>query len=319
MTTAVEFDFSTKQERTIPVEDVAASCSDGKYCWIDLDATTDYEGAESLLRNLGLDGRAVEDALALDECQFAIYDNCLHLDVAVAWFEHGKLVISHVDALIGRRVFVTIRRGPVEFIQQIHRTYRRDFLEFARTPSFLLYEFWDHLIDSYRKADRRMAIQVREVQDQVFQDVDDAIFNHVAETSRDLLALRKTILEAREVLGELTVRRCAYVSETTLPALEQMIGTVDRVADDLAVEREMLSETLHLYMGVVSHRTNRVLSRLTALSMIFLPLTFLCGIYGMNFDEFPELHWKLGYPMFWGISALIVTGLLVAMRIKKWL
>ena len=70
---------------------------------------------------------------------------------------------------------------------------------------------------------------------------------------------------------------------------------------------------------MVGYRTNRVVNRLTILSLIFLPLTFLCGIYGMNFEFLPEVQWKYGYAYFWGLAVFIVSGLLVLMKIKRWL
>jgi magnesium transporter len=161
--------------------------------------------------------------------------------------------------------------------------------------------------------------RVREVQDHIFGEVDDAVFERVAEIARDLLSLRRIVMESREALGEMTTRRSPFVAESTVPFLEKMVGTLDRVAADLAVEREMLAEILNLYMGIVGHRTNRVLKRLTVISAVFLPLTFLCGVYGMNFEVFPEVRWRFGYPLFWALSLIIVTTSLAVMRAKKWL
>jgi magnesium transporter len=320
MITAVEFDFATKQERTIPVGSVAAACASGKFCWVDADVAADPEGAAAVLRALGVNDRVIGEALAPEhEGGMGVDDDCIHLAVAAGRFEGGRFVTAEVDALVGESFFVTLRRGDVDFLRQVRRTYRQDFAKFAKTPSFLLYEFWDHLIESYRKANRDLGDHVRRVQDHIFGEIDDTVFGQVAEISRDLLALRRIVMESREALGELTTRRSPFVAESTLPFLEKMVGTLERVAVDLAVEREMLAEILNLYMGIVSHRTNRVLNRLTVISMVFLPLTFLCGVYGMNFEVLPEIRWKYGYLFFWVASLAIVTISLVYMKAKKWL
>ena len=99
---------------------------------------------------------------------------------------------------------------------------------------------------------------------------------------------------------------------------EAMVGTLERLGTDLAVEREILAETLTLYLGIVSHRTNQLLHRLTLVSVVFLPLTFLCGVYGMNFDFLPEVHWRYGYAYFWGAVLVIVVGTVLLMRAKRW-
>ena len=116
------------------------------------------------------------------------------------------------------------------------------------------------------------------------------------------------------VLTDLSSRKSAFVSETTQPFLANMVGTVERVLQDVLVDREILSDSLNSYMSMVAHRTNKVMGKLTVVSVIFLPLTFLCGVYGMNFEVLPELKWEWGYAGFWGLAAAIVAGLLLFMR-----
>jgi magnesium transporter len=93
-----------------------------------------------------------------------------------------------------------------------------------------------------------------------------------------------------------------------------MVGSVDHVLGDMLVDREILSESLDLYMSVVSHRTNETMKKLTVVSVVFLPLTFLVGVYGMNFDVLPELKWRFGYLYFWAVAALAVLLILRIVR-----
>jgi magnesium transporter len=100
-----------------------------------------------------------------------------------------------------------------------------------------------------------------------------------------------------------------------------MVGTIERVLQDVLVDRDILSNALNNYMSMVSYQTNKVMNRLTVVSVIFLPLTFLCGIWGMNFDHpdggMPELRWKYGYLIFWSLTAVIAVVLLWLMRRNK--
>jgi magnesium transporter len=82
----------------------------------------------------------------------------------------------------------------------------------------------------------------------------------------------------------------------------------------MLVDRDILSESMNLYMSLVSHRTNQVMKKLTAVSVVFLPLTFLVGVYGMNFEILPELRWRFGYAYFWALVAAVVGGLLLLLR-----
>ncbi len=319
MATAVEFDFETKQERSIPVDAARVSCEQGRYCWIDVDVT-DRAVAETALRELGVNAVAIEEALdSRVDGRHDVYEDCLHIAVTATAFRNGQMTRSHVDVIIGERFLVTLHSGHVEFLDQVRRTYQKDFVKFAKTLSFLLYEIWDHLIESYTKLLRGIEDQVEAVQAEIFGQTDDEIFTRVATVTRELLSFRKIVLTAREVLHELAMRRSPFVSESTQPFLDNMVGKLERLGSDLAVEREILAETLSLYMGIVGHRTNRLISRLTVVSLVFLPLTFLCGVYGMNFDSLPELRWRYGYAYFWGLAALIASGLLVLAKNKRWL
>ncbi len=332
MINAVEFDFTNKAERTIPVDAVCASCESGKFCWIDIDAAADAAGAEAILKSLGINSRAIEEALGPDvDGRHDLYDECLHTAMTAVSFAGGHFKASHVDMIVGEKYLVTLRRGTVEFVEQVRAHYRQDFLKFAQTPSFLLYEYWDHLTDNHKKAVREVEQRVEKLQERIFADADDTIFNDVAELTRNLLEFRKIMSAAREVLYELSTRRSPFVSEATQPYLEKMVGTLERLGADLAVSRETVAEAVNLYMGVTSHRTNRIVNRLTVVSMIFLPLTFLCGVYGMNFNIeqadpggvtrnrlMPELTWEYGYISFWIVAIITSASLLAFMKWRKW-
>jgi magnesium transporter len=235
-----------------------------------------------------------------------------------AFLSNGTLSIAPLHILLNHRSLVTFHRQEVQAITRMQRTYREDFLKFSKSPGFLLYEIADHLIDGYRKALLGFSGAVEEVQMKLFGEVNDEIFKHVSVLTRDILMFHNVLRTSRELLHQLAYRRSPFVSETTQPVLETMAGTLERLGNDLTTERDVLTETLNLYMGMVSHRTNSVLRRLTMISILFLPLTFLTGVYGMNLP-IPEAHWPYVYPVFWAAVILIVSSLLILMKRSRWL
>ena len=275
--------------------------------------------ARALLDGLGLcPAQVVEDAFTRDAAtQIARYEECLHLVLTGCRLAGRAFDLERVDAVVGERYLVTLRRGSTEFMSAVMRDYRSDFVRFAQSPSFLLYELWDHLIENYLKVHEAFDARVESIQRALSGEVEESIFQEASELSSDLLQLRKVVLPARAVLTELATRKSAFVSEATQPYLANMAGTVERVLQDVLVDRDILSDSLNNYMSMVAHRTNKVMSKLTVVSVIFLPLSFLCGVYGMNFEVLPELKWAWGYGAFWGAVAVIVTGLLLLMRRAK--
>ncbi|MCA1684846.1 MAG: magnesium transporter CorA family protein, partial [Planctomycetia bacterium] len=319
MKTVVEFDFEAKRERSIALESALDACEQGRFCWIDLDAEGDRAEAEAVLRGLGVDGRAVERALSgHDDGRHDFFDDVVHLTVSAAEISEGVLVTSPVDFLLGRSFLVSLHRGEPEFLGEVRRSYRVDFRTFALSPGFLLYELWDHLIASYKKTTRGLCDRVRDLQRRISGGDGDAIFARVAAASADLLTMRRVLLAAREVLSELCTRRSSAVAETTRPFLEKMVSTIERVVADLTVERETVAEALNLYLAVVTYKTNEVVNRLTVVSLVFLPLTFLCGVYGMNFKYLPEVEWRYGYTFFWVTAAVVATSTLTVMKRLGW-
>jgi magnesium transporter len=314
--TVAEFDFQNKVVQSCTFEEACVAMQAGRFAWIDVDASDPVE-AQRLFDKLGvIEPQTLESALKNEpSTQHARFEDYIHIVVSGCRQRGGKFDLERVDAIVAERFFLTIHKGPVAFLSAVRRDYRSDFLRFARSPSFLVYELWDHLIENYLSVQKVMEERVEHLQHELSTGVvDDAVFARISELGADLLHFRKVLLPARTVLTDLSSRRSLFISEATQPFLANMVGTLEHVLQDLLVDRDILSESLNLYMSVVSHRTNTVMRRLTVVSVIFLPLTFLCGVYGMNFDILPELHWHHGYLYFWLIVLAIVAGLITLMR-----
>lgn len=327
----VELDFKTKQHRKLSCDELAAilqpvpdgpfrtpAVENGRFFWIDVDVAQ-VDEARKLLGALSLCApEIVEDALTREPAtQIARYSDYIHLVLSGCRLAGHKFDLERVDAIMGDRFLLTLHKGQPVFLEAIRKSYIADFVRFAQSPSFLLYELWDHLIENYLSVHKRFEERVEYVQARLIGEVDESVFAEASELTSDLLHLRKVVLPARSVLTELSTRKSPFVSEATQPFLGNMVGTIERVLQDVLVDRDILNGSLNNYMSMVAHRTNRVMSRLTTVSIIFMPLTFLCGVYGMNFDVLPELKWKYSYLAFWVVVVMIVTGLLTFLKRKK--
>jgi len=316
---AIELDFESKTLRALSVSEAREAIDQGRFVWIDLDAR-DADEARRLLQVLGaISEGVVHDALTSEPAtRHARYDEYIHVVVAGCKERESKFELERVDVVIAGSFLATIHRGHVAFLDAVFRDYHGDFRRFAKSASFLVYEIWDHLLENYLEVQKRMEEQVEQLQNELRgPKVDAQVFGRISDLGADLLHFRKILLPARAVLTDLATRRTLFISETTQSFLHNMVGTLEHVLQDLLVDRDILTESLNLHMSLVAHRTNEVMKRLTVVSVVFLPLTFLCGVYGMNFQNFPELQWRYGYALFWAIVAGIVTGLLVVMRRAK--
>jgi len=318
LVTVVSLDFKTKEHSKIALGEIKGAMEAGKFVWIDIDVTQADE-AKKLVAKLDLIAAEIlEDALTRDAAtQIARYEDYIHLVLSGCKLVGHTFELERVDAMMGATFLLTLHRGAPLFLEAVRRSYVADFKRFAQSPSFLLYELWDHLIDNYLSVHKKFEERVDEVQRRLIGEVDEAVFGEASELTVDLLHLRKVVLPARAVLTDLSTRKSPFVSEATQPYLNNMVGTIERVLQDVLVDRDILNGSINNYMSLVAHKTNKVMSRLTVVSIIFLPLTFLCGVYGMNFEIIPELKWEDGYYYFWGTAATLVIGLLALMRRYK--
>ncbi len=316
----VSFDFSTKTEKSVAIEEIPEEAKQGNHCWVEADPS-DAPDIQNLLRKQNINDIAIEQITGADnrDGRYDVYPRCLHFSLTEARMENSRIVSAHVDVALTESCFITINHSDAILLRNMRSTYSEDFQMFAKSPGFLLYEVGDHLLEQYRRTLRSFSSEIEQIQTGLFGKVDDGIFKHVSELTTDLLQFRRIVLAARDVLHELGTRKSPFVSESTQPFLLRTAERLERLGEDISVERDTLNETLHLYMGMVSHRTNKVVNRLTAISTIFLPLAFLCGVYGMNFDYMPELGWEYSYPAFWSVVLFIAASIILIMKKQKWI
>jgi magnesium transporter len=317
--TIVSLDFKAKQHAKLSLDTFRAEMDAGKFVWIDVDIAQSEE-ARKLVASLNLCApEIVDDAMSREPAtQIARYDDYIHLVLSGCRLVGHKFDLERVDAMMGENFLLTLHKGQPVFLEAVRKSYITDFVRFAQSPSFLLYELWDHLIDNYLAVHKKFEERVEHVQVQLIGEVHDKVFAEASELGSDLLHLRKVVLPARAVLTDLSTRKSPFVSEATQPYLGNMVGTIERVLQDVLVDRDILSNSLNNYMSLVAHQTNKVMGKLTVISFIFLPLTFLCGVYGMNFDRLPELKVEWAYPEgFWVLVGAITIGVLFWMRRLK--
>lgn len=318
---AVCFDFAEKRDTVVGLAGAQEAIAVGTFVWVDLLAS-DKKEAREILTSFGLiDLEVIDDILTREPAtQHGRYERYLHGVISACVVTKQGFELERVDYIVSENLYITVRRADVGFLRRVKQGYRADFIRFAKTPSFLLYEIWDQLLESYLHAQKEMEVRVEELATQLSSgDVSDDVFTKTASLGSDLLHFRKIVLPARAVLTDLSTRRSHLLSEATQAFLGNMVGTIEHVLQDVLVDRDILSEALNLNVSLTGHRTNQVMRRLTAVSIVFMPLSFLAGVYGMNFQVLPELSWDYGYAYFWLIAVGAVVVILFLLKKSKML
>lgn len=183
----------------------------------------------------------------------------------------------------------------------------------------LAYSLLDNVVDSYFPILDHLEDRIEEVENRILSQSDSSTKSDIHHLKRQLLTLRRAIVPLREAVAGFSRMDNPLVKDETLVFVRDLHDHTLRVMDTIETYRDLLNGLYDLLQSEITHRTNHVMKVLTIISTIFIPMTFLAGVYGMNFHNLPELRWKYGYFYFWGVMVLILLATVGYFRKKKWL
>jgi magnesium transporter len=190
---------------------------------------------------------------------------------------------------------------------------------------YLFYALIDAVVDNFYPLLEEFGARLELLEEAVIDDPREELVGVIHAARRDALALRHAIWPMREAMGQLYRDESSLISDETRIYLRDAYDHTIQVIDLLENYREMASALLDVYLSSVSHRMNEVMKVLTIIATIFIPLTFIAGIYGMNFDpdasplSMPELGWYWGYPAVWTLMVVVALALAVYFKRRRWL
>ena len=176
---------------------------------------------------------------------------------------------------------------------------------------YLAYSLLDALVDGYFVILEKLGERIDLLEEELIARPARSIMEQLYQLKRELLFMHKAVWPLREVVSALVRRESPLIRETTAPYLRDVYDHVVQAIDSVEIYRDMLSTMLDLYLSSVSNRMNEIMKVLTVISTIFIPLTFLVGVYGMNFDFMPELRLPWAYPLLW-VAMIGIAGAMFA-------
>ncbi len=217
-------------------------------------------------------------------------------------------------------VLVSIRKDEIAALDDVDDRWRQDVRETGRnTPVTLLYSLMDAMVDSYFPVLDEIAIRVEGIEDRILDGQADGIQREIVDLRRTLLVTRRILAAERESLIHIFRKDHPTIDATMLPYFQDAYDHVNRATEGLDGAREMLTSTMDAYQSQINNELNIVVRRLTSWTIILATGTLIAGVYGMNFDHMPELHWRLGYPYALSLMALVAGTLIIVFRRTKWM
>ncbi|MBW6442317.1 magnesium/cobalt transporter CorA [Patescibacteria group bacterium] len=265
----------------------------------------------------------LEDALNTDQRpKIEIFDDYIFIVLKMLNFEENKskIISNQVSLILGKDFVISLDEGPSNvFDPLIERIKKRVGRIRDRGPDYLTYAIMDIITDYYFMILEEIGEKIEIFEKSLLFEQKSNILNEIYGLKREVLFLRKAIWPFRDSINKLKKSESSLIKKKTLPYLEDLYDHTIQIIDIVETARDLLSGMLDLYLSNTSNRMNEVMKVLTIIATIFIPLTFIAGIYGMNFSFMPELSWSFGYFAVLGLMFLVAGAMIVYFKKKRWL
>jgi len=233
---------------------------------------------------------------------------------------NGHIVAEQVSLVLGHNYVLSFQELKEDVFDPIRERIRTATGRIrGMGGSYLAYALLDAVVDNYYVVIEEVTERIEELQEQVVADPAPAALEAINRLKSDLVFMRKALWPLREVVGSLERSESALVERDVAPYLRDVYEHTIQVIDSVESLRDLLSGVLDIYMSSISNRMNEVMRVLTVIATIFIPLTFIAGVYGMNFERMPELQWPFGYAAVLGVMLLVSLGMVAYFRKRHWL
>jgi magnesium transporter len=289
--------------------------------WIDVQGLADVDVLQRIGEIFGLHPLSLEDAVNVPmRPKTEPYDGYHEIVTRMAQLDAtGALETEQIVLYVGERWLLSIQEWPGDCFDPVRERIRRGGRHARLGPDYLAYALLDAAIDGYYPLLEDLGGQLEELEEAVVERARRGVLARIYQLRRNLVTLRRSIWPQRDMLVELLHGGSDYIGEEVLPFLTNCHTHAVQVSDVVDAHRDLAASLAELHLSLVSTRTNQVMQVLTVMASIFIPLTFIVGVYGMNFDFMPELRVPWAYPVLWALMIALALGLLAYFRRRGWL
>jgi magnesium transporter len=287
--------------------------------WINVDGLHPHV-VDAFRRRFGFHTLAAEDVMHLSQRpRVEVYSDHLFIAARMVGLDaEGHFRSEQVSCFLFKGVVLTFQEAPGDVFDPIRQRLRTKGSRIrGRSSSFLTYALLDAIVDHCFPVMERYADALEELEIEVMKDSTPDVLQQVLNIKKELTAMRRVVWPMRELFDAL--QRSEFFGKSTTPFVRDVHTHTIQLVDILETLRESTSSLVDLYMSMVSNRMNEVMKVLTVIATLFIPMTFIAGVYGMNFKVLPELEWTYGYPTFWAVCITLSTTLLWFFRRRGWI
>ena len=318
----IHYDETFFSEGTInSIEDLRNQKDKQGITWINIDGLQDVNLLEEIGNMFGLHPLVLEDILNTDQ-RPKMEDYCNYIYIVLRNYTsqgNGDLQSEQVSIVLGKNFILSFREKGSSLFDTIEKRLRADKGRIRKSGAdYLSHAIIDNIVDNYFIVLENLEEKIEFLEDDLVKQTNTITLQKIHELKRELILLRKSLWPLREAISFLERSESTLISEATGIYFKDIFDHVIAIIDSVETFRDMLSGMLDIYLSSISNKLNEVMKVLTIIATLFMPLTFLAGVYGMNFKFMPELEWRWGYFGVLGTMLVIALCMVYYFRKKKW-
>lgn len=322
--TIIDYDEQNYSEKQAPtVSECVPYKTSPTATWINIDGLHQVNVIEEIGQKFDLHALILEDILNTNHRPKAEdYESYIFVVLKMLSFDEEKNHIraEQISLVLGTGYVISFQESIGDVFDSVRDRIKNTRWRIRKLgPDYLLYALIDSIVDHYFVVLEKMGDKIEALQEEVARDPTQEILQQIHELKHEMIFLRKNIWPVREMVNTLLRSSSALIAESTEIYLRDVYDHAVQVIDATENYREMISGMQDLYLSSISNKMNTVMKVLTIIATIFIPLTFIAGIYGMNFKYMPELEWPWAYPAVWLVMVAVVVVMFIYFKRKKWI
>ncbi len=304
-------------------EECAELCRLNDVLWINVDGIHDEKVVEELGRLFSIHPLTIEDIVnTLQRPKMEDFENYIYIVLKMLDYSSSsqEMDSEQVSMVLGSNFVITFQEKPGDVFEAVRDRIRSSRGRIRKSGAdYLAYALMDAVVDSYFMILESLGDRIEELEDRVIVDPDPSTVSEIHKFKRAMLFMRKTVWPLREEISQLEKSGSQLVDSSTSIFLRNLYDHTIQVIETVETYRDIISGMHDMYLSSVSNRMNEVMKVLTIIATIFIPLTFIAGVYGMNFHHMPELRWQFGYFGTLILMLVIAIIMVIYFKRKKWI
>jgi magnesium transporter len=310
------------EDEVTDVGQLRSFLQEGTVNWIDVQGFGDEKTIRAIGEVFGLHPLALEDVVNVPQRpKTEVFENHLLWITRMAMpVADAAIQTEQVSLILGRDYLLTFQERHGDVLDPVRTRIRQGKGPIRKSgPDYLAYAIVDAIVDGYYPLLEVFGERLEGLEDEIVATPHASLLQRIHHIKRELLALRRAVWPQRESINSLIRDESEFVSTAICTYLRDVYDHCVQIIDVVETYRELAGGLMDVYLSSVGNRQNEVMKVLTIMASIFIPLTFMAGIYGMNFDNMPELHSKWAYPILLLAMVVVAVGMVIHFRMKGWL